>query len=319
MRKITILIAVLATVLLLVTVVAPAIILAVLCDRHVSYGKVYPAGDFSLNEPEDMFLTTDDGVKINVKLSVPVNGEAHSVMVIVSGIDGPSVTSFYGYTRLFNDMGYACFLPELRAHGESGGKRICLAYKETADVEAVINEAGKRFPGRPVVLMGLSMGAGTILRVIGEDSRVCAAISFSAFSSVEDFVYAHACRFMPCCLAQLMRRPISLICSLKYGVDAQTATPIHGTGLLDGRSVLLVHSSEDSVVPFLCFEKLKAAAQKSTDKLWCHVIEGDHHLITTDPYHPEADAELWKIIVGFLNAAKSADSQSGPDCINPVK
>lgn len=285
-------------------------ILKIVCDRHISYSKLYTAEDFSMNEPEDMYLSTSDGLRINVKLSTPETAPVHSVIVIVSGIDGPTVTSFYGYAKLFNDLGYACFLPELRGHGESDGNRICLAYKETADVEAVIDEAHRRFPGKAVILMGLSMGAGTVIRVMGDNPGIRAVISFSAFSSVEDFIYGHACRFMPRKLASLLRGPVRSICSRKYGVDAATSTPLNGMSRVAGRPVLLVHSTRDSVVPFLCFENLKAEALKHTAALRCHVIDGDRHLITTNIYHPESDVKLWKELTDFLASVRSTDTEN---------
>lgn len=289
---------ILIAIYLFIILVAPVIILNVLCNRHFPYKKLYRAEDFGLDEPEDFFLTTDDGLKINVKLASPADVKA--VMIIVSGIDGPTVTSFYGYAKRYNDMGYACFMPELRAHGRSEGNMICLAYKETADVEAVVKCARERFPGKPIDLMGLSMGAATVLRVIGDDPLIRSVVSFSGYSSIEDVIFGYVRKFLTPLLAFPLRPVATFVCSRKFGVDAKTATPINGMSRLNGRPALLVHSTKDCVVPFLCFKNLKAEAEKHSDKVKTFNIKGNHHLITKDIFHPEADTELWKTLTEFL-------------------
>jgi len=278
--------------------VLPALVLHFLCDRHIDYRTVYTSSYFGMPEPEQMTLITEDGLMIWAQLYVPEN--VRGVIVIVSGIDGPSVTSFNGYAREFLKLGLAVYMPELRAHGPSEGKQICLAYKETLDVKAVCDAAYARFPGMPLTLMGLSMGAATVLRATGLDDRVSAVVAMSAYSSVQDFIFGLARKYAGTVPAYPLRWVASLYCSWKYGIDASEATPVGGVSRLNGRPLLLVHSAKDNVVPYYCFERNLAVARAASDKVRFITVPGRNHFIIGDFRHPEKDRKFVPALLDFL-------------------
>jgi alpha-beta hydrolase superfamily lysophospholipase len=58
--------------------------------------------------------------------------------------------------------GYRCVLFDLRAHGESSGKRTSFGYYERRDVEAVAGFIEKRWAHQPRAAIGTSMGAAAL-------------------------------------------------------------------------------------------------------------------------------------------------------------
>ena len=74
-----------------------------------------------------------------------------------------------GYT-LCKRLGYNVLLPDQRSHGASGGHTITMGVKERYDCRAWAYWAYKRFgPEVPIFLMGVSMGAATVLLASGLD------------------------------------------------------------------------------------------------------------------------------------------------------
>src|SRR5699024_9442027 len=68
-----------------------------------------------------------------------------------------------GYT-LCKRLGFNVLLPDQRSHGASGGHTITMGVKERYDCRAWAWWAARRFgPETPLFLMGVSMGASTVL------------------------------------------------------------------------------------------------------------------------------------------------------------
>ena len=64
--------------------------------------------------------------------------------------------------RLLREAGFAVLVPDLQAHGESGGERITFGFLEARDVEACVSYLGARFPDLPMGAVGVSMGGAAV-------------------------------------------------------------------------------------------------------------------------------------------------------------
>ena len=139
-----------------IVIAGPIALINIVCDKHVSYSRVFAAEEFGLPEPDTLYLNTTDGFCIHT-LKIAPEDSARGVVICISGIENPSVTAFYGHVKEFRKSGLVSYLPDVRGHGESDGDRICLAYEETEDINAVVRQAVSDYPDVPVILMGLSM------------------------------------------------------------------------------------------------------------------------------------------------------------------
>jgi alpha-beta hydrolase superfamily lysophospholipase len=68
-------------------------------------------------------------------------------------------TSLVERARFLSQAGYAVLLFDFQAHGESLGKIITFGYLEGRDSQAAVDFVKKRFPGKPIGIIGISMGA----------------------------------------------------------------------------------------------------------------------------------------------------------------
>lgn len=105
------------------------------------------------------------------------------VVCIVHGI-GEHAGRYDRMAMRMQENKIAVLSMDLRGHGLSGGKRGHCAPRETvlSDVDQLIQEAGTRYPGVPVILYGHSMGGNIVLdyRMRGRKKEVPLACVVSA-------------------------------------------------------------------------------------------------------------------------------------------
>jgi alpha-beta hydrolase superfamily lysophospholipase len=111
------------------------------------------------------------------------------------------VLLFHGYrsckaellpeARAFHELGYDTFLVDFPGSGGSGGTRTTIGYREASDVARAADYARRRWPGRPLLLYGQSMGAAAVLRAIAvEGARADAAVLACPFGRLLHTVQA---------------------------------------------------------------------------------------------------------------------------------
>lgn len=281
------------------------LVLEYLTHRHANHNIIYDARHFGLPVPDSLRLTTTDGYGIFAYELCPEKPKG--VVICLSGIENPSVTAYYGHVAEFFKSGLAAILPDLRGHGKSDGDRLCLAYNETADVKAITDYIKSRPQYRelPIIVMGVSMGGAVAIRSAAENSDIDALVTLSSFSSVEDFLTAASPALLPGIDASLIPEAVSKVVKDMFGVDAGTCSPLHAARQMAQRPVLLMHSTNDSQVPFLCYRKLLKELNIGTGDIDTLTVEGDRHFICDDFTKPAADKEYMRKLMRFLNKVTS--------------
>lgn len=249
---------------------------------------------------ERLQLTTEDGLNLAAwATGIP---DANGTVILLSGIQSPSVTAFWGYAKLLNDNGYNALLVEMRAHGESEGDAVCLGMKEWLDVKAAVQyiDGSEALRNAPIVVWGTSMGGATAINAAGEIPEIDGVIACSAYSSYADaFCDTMLGLGLPAWLVAAERPFVDLYLGLTYGFGNLKIAPVREIGKLNGRPALLMHSTQDSQVDYTSFERLvKAAPNVET-----FVRAGDHHFICYEAFQddPAADAEFSAAVLGFLD------------------
>ncbi len=143
-----------------------------------------------LNAPYDKVTTTSrDGIKLvgryyHVKDDAPVS-------IIFHGYRSNIGTDCNGGYYLSVKNGYNVLVVYQRGHRESGGKTITFGVKERYDCLDWIAYVNERFGEEiPILLMGLSMGAATVLMAAGLDlpSNVKGIMADCGFSSPKEIL-----------------------------------------------------------------------------------------------------------------------------------
>jgi uncharacterized protein len=122
-----------------------------------------PAVDWARFESER--LMTVDGPEIGAWLAVGAT-DAPSVLLI-HGI-GASRSACLSRAKLLTAKGCSVLMISLRAHGDSTGDFNDMGYSARHDVVAAVEFLERRRPGNPIIVHGLSMGAGAAVFASGE-------------------------------------------------------------------------------------------------------------------------------------------------------
>ncbi|MFR1785343.1 MAG: alpha/beta hydrolase [Ruthenibacterium lactatiformans] len=72
------------------------------------------------------------------------------------------------YARRFYDAGFSLLLPDARGHGQSEGGYIGMGWPERRDIAALVQRVTAENGAPDIVLMGVSMGAATVMMTAGE-------------------------------------------------------------------------------------------------------------------------------------------------------
>src|SRR5918994_3637996 len=227
---------------------------------------------FGLGYSEVRLLSTD-GVRLSAWW-VPVEGSSLAA-VLVPGWGGYKFDEHLLQTLpVYHDAGYSVLLLDLREQGESDGTRRTLGYREVRDVRgalAWLQQQGYA-PGQ-VVLHGWSMGGATALRA-APGAGVGAVVEESAYADLPVLLKGEIPDFVRS--GRFLRPAILLAGRLFPDFDPWDVLPKNDAAKLSDERVplFIIHSTEDTIVPYEQAEILAAAYPVSS--VWR--LEGYAHV-----------------------------------------
>jgi len=204
----------------------------------------YPARDIITTpglkgmEYEDIYFDSSDGIRLNGWFFPPTDDRGETVLFCHGNAD--NISYFIDDVRTFMDIGLGVFIFDYRGYGRSGGNQ-----SETGtyfDAEAAWKWLTKDRNINPskIIIAGRSLG-GAIAAWLAKEHKPRALFLETAFTSVED-IASKTHPFVP--VRFFLRYKYS---TLDYLLKVKAP-------------VLVVHSKDDTVVPFIHGQKLYAAA-----------------------------------------------------------
>jgi alpha-beta hydrolase superfamily lysophospholipase len=202
-------------------------------------------------------------------------GSAGGTVIVLHGLTWTHYGSFK-YAGAFIERGWNAVLMDLGGHGASGAGTIPVpsyGYFEKYDLDAVVDWVLNRFPGgRPLVLIGESLGAATVLQYAAlgapagakkEAWKIQGVIADCPYSSMKDAVDRRLKQLhVPFFLAVPARALFSFVIRHTRGYALDDASPLEGA-LSSPVPMLFIHGDADTYVPagmsILMAEKRKAA------------------------------------------------------------
>ncbi|MEG0073596.1 MAG: alpha/beta hydrolase [Clostridia bacterium] len=161
------------------------------------------------------------------------------------------------YAKKFFDQGYNILLPDLRGHGLSEGSYIGMGIRDSKDIIDWCNLLNKNHADARIVLVGISMGAATVMSASGRENlpkNVKAIIEDCGYTSTYDqFAYQlkRDYNLPPFPVMQIA----NLYVKIKHGFSYKDYAPIDMLAK-SNLPIFLIHGDADRYVPFEMLDEL---------------------------------------------------------------
>ena len=195
-----------------------------------------------------------------------------------------------GRARLFSRAGYTVLLYDFQAHGESTGEKITFGFLESRDAQAAVAFVKQQFPGRPIAVVGVSLGAAAAA-LAQPPLAVQALVLEMAYPTI---VEATKDRFeihlglLGRCLSPLLTAQLKL----RTGAGVDDLRPIAQVAQITAPKLFLA-GTEDKHTKF---SEAEAIFRQAAEPKLFVPFPGAHHedLIRFDP------AQYQKVVLEFL-------------------
>ena len=234
---------------------------------------------------EEVEVRSTDGVGLSAWW-VPSEGSTRAA-VLVHGWGGDKADEHVLKTApIYNMAGYSVLLLDLRAQGESDGRRRTLGYREVRDVHGALAWLrGRGYQNKNVVLHGWSMGGATVVR---------AAPGTGLAAVVEEAGYADLPRLLEGAIPGITGLPRLFVPGVLFlgrlwpDFDPWSVLPRREAAKLqkEGVPFFIIHSTGDNVIPHEHAGMFAAAHPDATT--W--KLEGYDHVEAFT--HPEYEKRL---------------------------
>jgi uncharacterized protein len=245
---------------------------------------------------ENVALRTSDGLALSGWYFPTGHDRA---AIVVHGRDGNRVGGENRTGEKIADVliadGYDVLLFDLRGAGDSEGDRFSLGYQERRDVAAAIEYVGARgIREDRIALIGISMGAGTVLQTLLLHPKVGAVVADSSYTDAETITSEN--------LENVAGVPawftpgVLLLSKVVFGLDGDQVRPVDVVRAHPERPILFIHCDEDELIAMHHPRELLAASANRGSQLW--IATGCQHAWAFNNHPVEYQARL----VAFLDA-----------------
>lgn len=242
---------------------------------------------------EKVSTVSRDGIKLTGKYYH--SSDSSPMVICFHGYRGTSIRDFSGGVMSCLAQNLNVLLIDERAHGESGGHTMTFGVKERYDCLDWIDYSIKKFGSDiKIVLLGISMGAATILMASDLDlpDNVKGIIADSPYTSPKEII---------CCVCRDAKLPVKLIYpfiwlgSRLFGhfslEDADASQSVKNAKV----PILLIHGEDDRFVP--C--EMSRIIKDANPKMICrHTFPHAGHAIS----YIEDNQRYNHIVSEFINA-----------------
>ena len=230
--------------------------------------------DYMLAQPhEEVWRMSEDGLRLHATFFP--NQDSKKIALCLHGYTSQGMSDYIGLSGYYLKHGFAMFLPDARAHGQSEGEYVgfgCLdRYDLLGWIHWIMERCGEDVQ---ILLHGTSMGGATVLMASGLKlpPQVKGIVSDCGFTSPKA-VFTHVLHSMYHLPTFPMIQIASFVNRRKagYGLDdCNAAREVRKATV----PVLLIHGSADSFVPCRMCEEIYENCASPKKKL---IIEGAAH------------------------------------------
>ncbi len=253
-KRIIVLSAVLAAVILLVFLILPFVISAILYNGFfgqrftTSENYRYYLSDFDGLSAQRYEFDSYDNEKL-VGYRYFVDGEKpRGVVVIAHGLGGGGHNSYMDVANYFAHNGYSVFAYDITGNDESGGDSVKGMPQGVKDLSCAIDfvKTVDELKDLPIMLWGHSWGGYSVANVLNFHPEVKAIAAVSGFNKASDLIKSQGTQMVGG-IVNFFLPYVNSIERGKFGKYAKV-TAMDGFENSDA-GVFIVHSEDDNVVP----------------------------------------------------------------------
>jgi len=195
-------------------------------------------------------LLAVDGALLRAWWFTP-RGDASSSVLLLHGF-GDNREAMLPLAERLLDRGVRVLVPDLRAHGSSGGGAVTWGVLEARDTASWVEWIEQKHPDQCVAAFGSSLGGGILLQSLGR-TPLCAAVAEAPFASFPSKASYDLTRWtgLPARVGAMVAAPVVRMAMayarLRTGVDLESADAHAALGR-SHTPVLLIEDEADSVV-----------------------------------------------------------------------
>jgi pimeloyl-ACP methyl ester carboxylesterase len=222
-------------------------------------------------------------------------------VVYLHGV-GDNRGSSVGIAAHFVARGFDVIAYDSRAHGESEGDACTYGFYERKDVSRVLDKV----EGKPIILLGTSLGAAVALQTAAEDQRVAGVIAVAAFSDLRTVASERA----PFFASKGNIEDALRIAEEQAHFRVDDVSPVAAAARIHVPTTI-IHGDHDVETPAEHSKRIFAALHEPKRLL----------LVPNRGHHDALTAEVWRdidaFVDGILNAARNASPSFGSDAAAP--
>jgi len=219
-------------------------------------------------------IPTKDGLTLTAWFIPPESARSPVVLCLHGLYD--TKRSLLPLASSLHEAGFGVMLPDLRAHGESGGRFLTYGYYEKNDVIAILSTlcAQPEADSARLGLFGLSLGGAVGLQAAAQDPRIKALVVESPYSDLRE-IFGDRLRSLgfPQGLAKYLVSLSLPIAERRALFKAEEVRPLDSVRSLN-RPILFIHGGKDFYIPIRHTQSLFEAAP-GPKELW--VVSGSQH------------------------------------------
>ena len=219
---------------------------------------------YEYKDKEDVFINSFDNLKLHGYILKTENSDKWAITVHGYTNKAESMSAM---AYKYHSLGYNILMPDLRGHGKSEGSYVGMGWHDRLDIIKWIDLIIKENKDAKILLHGISMGAGTVMMVSGEE------LPENVKVIIEDCGYTSAKEQLAYNLKTMFKLPsfpilnfCSLITKIKDNYFISEASAIKQLQKAKV-PILFIHGDKDKFVPFYMLDKLYNACSSKKDKL----------------------------------------------------
>ena len=237
----------------------------------------------------DMFkavhITAQDGTPLAARYYHHADGAP--LAIIFHGYRGYAERDGLGGYTLCTALGYNVLLPDQRAHGYSGGHTITMGVKERYDARDWAVWARSHFgPEVPIFLMGVSMGAATVVLAAGLSlpDNVCGVVADCGYTSPREITRKCLPEYLPGMPLELTYA-VGRLGAILFGHFDPEDADCEAAAAQSKVPILFVHGDADVFVPYDMGKRNYEACRAKGKKFL--TVHGAEHAVS---YYHDNDA-----------------------------